>query len=72
MGSLPRWLAVSLGFVAFVAASLAVAYFASARGSLAERCGVYCTSQGKKAALVPLFPRTMTGTKGSQENCECQ
>jgi hypothetical protein len=72
MKAVPRWLAVSLGLAAFIAVSLGIAYVAGFRGPLSERCTEYCASQGKQGKLVPMFPRTMTGTKGSQENCECQ
>jgi len=71
MKKVPRWLAVSLGFAAFVLVSLVVAVVGY-RGSFVDRCTEYCVSKGKRAEVVPLFPRTMTGNRPSPENCECR
>ena len=69
---LPRWVAVSLGFAAFIGAGLLVALVLAPKGTLAERCIEHCAGQGKQGQMVPRFPSNMTGGRPVQENCECR
>ena len=55
-------------FGALMLLGLGFAYFVP---SLEENCVKACKIEGKVGQLVPIYPASMTGPRGSQKTCEC-
>ena len=65
-----RWL-VTACFIAFVGLTTAIGYGLSLLPSFQEKCIAQCLPQGLEGRMVPIFPKTMTGTREGQKECKC-
>jgi hypothetical protein len=65
-----RWL-VALCFSVFIGISTVTGYLLSFLPSFQEKCTAYCRTQGLEGKMVPVYPKTMTGSKEGRKECKC-
>jgi hypothetical protein len=68
----PRIVVVVAGFAVFMGVGLLAAYLRSLLPSAEEECKKVCLARGRQWALVPLYPKSMTGARDAPLKCECR
>jgi hypothetical protein len=65
---------IALGaIVAFGVVSVLIAFGAGWLGSrLEEQCRTYCAARAKQGQMVPIYPKTMTGSRDGPNECGCR
>lgn len=65
---------IALGVVVvFGVTSVLVGYGSGWLGSRLEaRCQTYCATQRKQGQMVPVYPKSMTGSRDGPTECRCR